>query len=279
MRCIQGKLKKEKCRLYSLNHNSCLKAPVRAAYRSNPQERTGSIYWCRRQVASANSVVGGGGVKDGKGWLVREDLHLDSHHLDILAPARATVRQGVVETGDTTETERQRGWGWGAGCFNAAGNFQGKEALIVVQDISIPMMSQKSLFLFLSEKARLATFEDWPNDTSGYCTPERLAQAGFYFLPCDESPDNVCCVFCGKELDGWEPDDNPLEEHKKHSKACPFLAMPKSFSMENSTIQEGLELLKNVHLRALENQIKKKEKECEEYAATVEKAIKDHVLG
>ncbi|RUS89443.1 hypothetical protein EGW08_002816 [Elysia chlorotica] len=141
------------------------------------------------------------------------------------------------------------------------------------------MESQKSINLLLSETERLKTFESWPNEVDDNCTPEKLAQAGFYFLPCEESPDNVCCIFCGKELDGWAPDDDPLEEHRKHSKACPFLAMPQPFAIEKLTIKQFVEFMKSVTCLAVENQFNKKTKEFQEYADSVEKALRKHVLG
>jgi hypothetical protein len=50
--------------------------------------------------------------------------------------------------------------------------------------------------------------------------PNQLAKAGFFFEPHPKSPDNVVCFLCDKSLDGWEENDNPLEEHLKHSPTC-----------------------------------------------------------
>lgn len=47
-----------------------------------------------------------------------------------------------------------------------------------------------------------------------------MAKAGFIFQPIPSNPDNVTCFLCNKALDGWEEDDNPLEEHLKHSPEC-----------------------------------------------------------
>lgn len=47
-----------------------------------------------------------------------------------------------------------------------------------------------------------------------------MAKAGFVFTPLPSNPDNVTCFLCTKALDGWEADDNPLEEHLKHSPEC-----------------------------------------------------------
>ena len=52
-----------------------------------------------------------------------------------------------------------------------------------------------------------------------------MAAAGFYLV---STPDSVRCFVCLKELDGWEPEDDPIEEHRNHSKKCPFLKIIKS---------------------------------------------------
>ncbi|POI28767.1 hypothetical protein CIB84_007483 [Bambusicola thoracicus] len=67
-----------------------------------------------------------------------------------------------------------------------------------------------------------------------------MAAAGFVHCPSENSPDVVQCFFCLKELEGWEPDDDPLEEHKKHSAGCAFAALQKDPA--NLTVQEFLKL-------------------------------------
>ncbi|KAH8899744.1 hypothetical protein GQ53DRAFT_200907 [Thozetella sp. PMI_491] len=57
----------------------------------------------------------------------------------------------------------------------------------------------------------------WPHKT---LAPADLARAGFVFEPLQDNPDNVVCFLCQKALDGWEEDDNPLDEHLKHSPNC-----------------------------------------------------------
>lgn len=47
-----------------------------------------------------------------------------------------------------------------------------------------------------------------------------MAKAGFIFQPLPSNPDNVSCFLCSKALDGWEPDDKPLEEHLRHAPEC-----------------------------------------------------------
>lgn len=107
----------------------------------------------------------------------------------------------------------------------------------------------------------------------------QMAAAGFVHCPSENSPDVVQCFFCLKELEGWEPDDDPLwvggwgrageesgrryelvgrcfcvffrEEHKKHSAGCAFAALQKDPA--KLTVQEFLKLdkkrAKNVIVR------------------------------
>ncbi|PIA19306.1 BIR-domain-containing protein, partial [Coemansia reversa NRRL 1564] len=60
---------------------------------------------------------------------------------------------------------------------------------------------------------RLATFTagEWPHaGREGWnVTPERLAEAGFYFTPEWVGDDTATCAFCGYALAEWEPDDDP----------------------------------------------------------------------
>jgi Inhibitor of Apoptosis domain len=37
----------------------------------------------------------------------------------------------------------------------------------------------------------------------------QMAAAGFFHCPTDQEPDLVRCFVCHKELDGWEPTDDP----------------------------------------------------------------------
>ncbi len=96
-------------------------------------------------------------------------------------------------------------------------------------------------FRMIFREHRLDSFVDWPFD-SGPCTADKvdavwqfaafyfahlselilsvrfkceqsdliqMAEAGFYHCPTDQEPDLVKCFFCLKELDGWEPEDDP----------------------------------------------------------------------
>ncbi|KAH9361922.1 hypothetical protein HPB48_003669 [Haemaphysalis longicornis] len=73
---------------------------------------------------------------------------------------------------------------------------------------------------------RLASFSQWPLTGNCKCTPERMAEAGFYHCPTDNEPDLVRCYVCFKELDGWEPDDDPFKEHSRATD-CAFVQLGK----------------------------------------------------
>uniref|UniRef100_A0A3B1ING2 Baculoviral IAP repeat containing 5b n=1 Tax=Astyanax mexicanus TaxID=7994 RepID=A0A3B1ING2_ASTMX len=75
-----------------------------------------------------------------------------------------------------------------------------------------------------SFERRLQTFSDWPFREDCQCTPEQMAKAGFVHCPSENEPDVVCCFYCLKELEGWEPEDVP-SEHARRSPDCAFLQM------------------------------------------------------
>ncbi|KAF9113469.1 hypothetical protein BGX27_001533 [Mortierella sp. AM989] len=75
--------------------------------------------------------------------------------------------------------------------------------------------------------ARLETFGDWwPHDqTPGWFgITKRMASAGFFYAPTDDSIDNVQCPYCCLGLDGWEAKDDPVHEHQRRKPTCPFFA-------------------------------------------------------
>ena len=102
-----------------------------------------------------------------------------------------------------------------------------------------------------------------------------MAEAGFFHSPNDRDADIARCFVCFKELEGWEPEDNPMyvnhafqvhvpwthlqvkflmyrtdntnihffcfrEEHKSHSRKCEFLLLNKK--EEDWTVEDFLEL-------------------------------------
>ncbi|XP_026996187.1 baculoviral IAP repeat-containing protein 5a [Tachysurus fulvidraco] len=89
---------------------------------------------------------------------------------------------------------------------------------------------------------RLLTFDGWPFQEDCVCTPENMAKAGFIHVPSENCPDLAQCFFCLKELEGWEPDDDPEKEHKAHSSSCNFITLKKP--VESLTVEEFLRLQK-----------------------------------
>ncbi|XP_023022301.2 death-associated inhibitor of apoptosis 2 [Leptinotarsa decemlineata] len=70
----------------------------------------------------------------------------------------------------------------------------------------------------VSAALRLATFDNWPIPL--IVTPERLANAGFYYL---KEGDNTKCAFCKGVVRAWEPGDDPDLEHVRHFPNCQFV--------------------------------------------------------
>ncbi|KAE8333438.1 hypothetical protein BDV39DRAFT_50421 [Aspergillus sergii] len=74
-------------------------------------------------------------------------------------------------------------------------------------------------------EARLATFgTSWPHDgkRGWVCQSEKMVDGGWYFCPTEESNDLASCAYCKLSLDGWEPKDDPFEEHYRRSADCSF---------------------------------------------------------
>ncbi|KAF8661383.1 hypothetical protein AX16_001476 [Volvariella volvacea WC 439] len=80
------------------------------------------------------------------------------------------------------------------------------------------------------ERARLATFKEWglENPSAEKALQTLLiamAQAGFVYTPMKSGDDLATCLYCNVALSGWDPGDNPLEEHRKRevkNGPCPF---------------------------------------------------------
>ncbi|KAJ5332825.1 hypothetical protein MYU51_009001 [Penicillium brevicompactum] len=74
-------------------------------------------------------------------------------------------------------------------------------------------------------QARQSTFgEAWPHDgkRGWVCQSEKMVEGGWYFCPTDESDDLASCAYCKLSLDGWEPKDDPFDEHYRRSSDCSF---------------------------------------------------------
>lgn len=81
--------------------------------------------------------------------------------------------------------------------------------------------------LYLVEE-RIKTFKKWPFTDKNKCNIRNMAEAGFYSVATGEDDaDAAKCFLCGKELDGWEADDDPWGEHKSHAAKCAFVQLGK----------------------------------------------------
>ncbi|POI23155.1 hypothetical protein CIB84_013097 [Bambusicola thoracicus] len=63
----------------------------------------------------------------------------------------------------------------------------------------------------------------------------QMAKAGFIHCPSANETDVAKCFFCLIELEGWEPNDDPWEEHTKR-RSCGFLSLTKQF--DDLTMEE-----------------------------------------
>ncbi|MBE7181547.1 MAG: hypothetical protein INR71_10130, partial [Terriglobus roseus] len=52
-----------------------------------------------------------------------------------------------------------------------------------------------------------------------------MIEAGWCYDPSPECDDGSTCFYCNLSLDGWEPKDNPLDEHQRRSPDCPFFEL------------------------------------------------------
>lgn len=114
-----------------------------------------------------------------------------------------------------------------------------------------------------------------------------MAAAGFFAIGKNEEPDLVECFICSKQLDGWDPDDDPWyvslsanlfyvlkvlqehmytdtytymckitstefiyfrQEHKKHNAQCPFVKLNKP-NETAWTVQDLFDLFKKYEVK------------------------------
>jgi len=81
------------------------------------------------------------------------------------------------------------------------------------------MTYHKSLEKYKNCLNRLASFpEVWTFDDD--VNPIELAKAGFYYMG---YADNVKCFSCNLVLSEWTADDDPMDEHYKHSPKCAYI--------------------------------------------------------
>ncbi|KAJ5676866.1 uncharacterized protein N7477_002499 [Penicillium maclennaniae] len=93
-------------------------------------------------------------------------------------------------------------------------------------------------------QARIATFgAAWPHDgkRGWVCQSDKMVEGGWYFCPNEESNDLASCPYCKLSLDGWEPKDDPFDEHFRRSSDCSFFvfAQPPAKKGKGSTSKKG----------------------------------------
>ena len=127
-------------------------------------------------------------------------------------------------------------------------------------------MNPETHFEMAEYKNRLQTFEGWMFKDDSTCSKYAMAKAGFYRPNPEDEPESTMCFACCKELEGWEVDDVPEEEHKKRASCCLFL----KFNMEDDKsmfLKDWIELMhfvkksyvtymKNRAISALDNRVK-----------------------
>ncbi|KAI0484848.1 hypothetical protein GGR56DRAFT_46819 [Xylariaceae sp. FL0804] len=77
-------------------------------------------------------------------------------------------------------------------------------------------------------EARKATFAGrWPHEGKrGWkCKTKQLVDAGWKYTPTMDGEDMATCAYCQLALDGWEPKDNPMDEHYRRSPDCQFFIL------------------------------------------------------
>uniref|UniRef100_A0AAY5KIK5 Baculoviral IAP repeat-containing protein 5 n=2 Tax=Esox lucius TaxID=8010 RepID=A0AAY5KIK5_ESOLU len=92
------------------------------------------------------------------------------------------------------------------------------------------------LFLVSCGQAKLTTCYNTEKEQ------KKMAKAGFIHTPTENSPDIAMCFFCLKELEGWEPEDDPEKEHKSHSPSCNFICLKKGVT--DLTVEDFIKLQK-----------------------------------
>ncbi|PVU96536.1 hypothetical protein BB561_001134 [Smittium simulii] len=76
------------------------------------------------------------------------------------------------------------------------------------------------------KKWHLDTLTD-KQDLLNYLDQYEMASAGFYHAPDSLGDDSVKCGCCNCTLESWEPNDDPLFEHKRRNPDCLFFQMGK----------------------------------------------------
>ncbi|XP_041473201.1 baculoviral IAP repeat-containing protein 5-like [Lytechinus variegatus] len=139
------------------------------------------------------------------------------------------------------------------------------------ENVDVDTEAEMEEFAMHFEVNRLDSFKDWPFQEDCSCVPQKLAEAGFYHIPSEQEPDAVRCFMCQKELDGWEPDDDPMSEHRKHAPKCNFLKHWKP--EEEYTVADFVKSISERQQAKMKRLLETKTKEFQKQAAEVRKQM------
>ncbi|XP_008276362.1 E3 ubiquitin-protein ligase XIAP [Stegastes partitus] len=135
-------------------------------------------------------------------------------------------RLGGWETGDTAWGEHTKHF---PHCFFILGHDVGNITFQASTENSEGGSSQQR-----NTYVHMGTFEERLNSFAGVQHPvdhERLARAGFYSTG---RGDRTSCFRCGGGLKGWQPEEDPWEEHAKNYPGCSFLLAEKGQDFVNN---------------------------------------------
>lgn len=130
------------------------------------------------------------------------------------------------ETGDTAWGEHTKHY---PNCFFILGHDVGNVPFQAATENNEGGSSQQR-----NTDVHMGSFEERLDSFAGVQHPidhERLARAGFYSTG---TGDRVSCFRCGGGLKGWQPEEDPWEEHAKHYPGCSFLLAEKGQDFVNN---------------------------------------------
>lgn len=132
---------------------------------------------------------------------------------------------GSWEAGDTAWTEHAKHF---PNCFFILGHDVGN--IVFQGNIEEEESGSRQ---HTSTRVPMRSFEERLGSFAGVQHPidqERLARAGFYSTG---TGDKVLCFRCGGGLKGWQPEEDPWEEHAKYYPGCSFLLAEKGQEFVN----------------------------------------------
>ncbi|KAH3739603.1 baculoviral IAP repeat-containing protein 7-B-like [Dreissena polymorpha] len=152
---------------------------------------------------------------------------------NIPIPSSSRVQQATQNVQSLIVTDRARP--------AAAGHFAHHSPNRAVNAIAVPQSHSETSILssesiqeaaavitepkyrdWADEHTRLRSYRGWPAQMRQ--TPRDLAAAGLLYMG---QGDRCKCYWCGGELHGWEPDDDPWVEHAKWFPQCGFVRQKK----------------------------------------------------